>query len=30
MLVWISVACLALASAGYVFGHWLMAHPPQK
>jgi len=29
-LLWISVACLALASAGYAFGRWLMAHPPQK
>lgn len=29
-LLWISVVCLALAAAGYVFGRWLMAHPPQK
>ena len=29
-LFWISAACLALASAGYMFGRWLMAHPPQK
>jgi hypothetical protein len=29
-LVWISVACLALAATGYAFGRWLMAHPPQK
>ena len=27
-LLWISVACLALAAAGYAFGRWLMAHPP--
>ena len=29
-LLWISVVCLALAAAGYAFGRWLMAHPPQK
>ena len=29
-LLWITVACLALASAGYAFGRWLMAHPPPK
>ena len=29
-LIWISLICLALATAGYFFGRWLMAHPPQK
>jgi len=27
-LVWLSVVLLGLMALGYVFGRWLMKHPP--
>ncbi|HEX7077311.1 MAG TPA: hypothetical protein VF363_02685 [Candidatus Eisenbacteria bacterium] len=27
-LLWITIACLALAAAGYAFAHWMIRQPP--
>lgn len=27
-LLWITIACLALAAAGYAFTRWMMTQPP--
>jgi hypothetical protein len=28
ILVWITLACLVLAAAGYAFARWMMTQPP--